>query len=68
VVLGIPKVIVVHKINKSHVKLPKFQKREDIDIFLRSFEKIAALHKWEVNNSSYNPINRQRVRNICEAQ
>jgi hypothetical protein len=34
-------------VQRSHVKLPKFEEGQDVDVFLRSFEKMAALHKWE---------------------
>ena len=31
---------------KQWVKLPKFEEGHDVDVFLRSFEKMASLHKW----------------------
>lgn len=34
-------------VQNSHVKLPKLEESQDIDVFLRSFEKLAALHKWD---------------------
>uniref|UniRef100_A0A8W8LH45 CCHC-type domain-containing protein n=1 Tax=Magallana gigas TaxID=29159 RepID=A0A8W8LH45_MAGGI len=34
-------------VQNSHVKLPKLEEGQDIDVFLRSFEKLAALHKWD---------------------
>lgn len=30
-----------------HVKLPKLEEGQDVDVFLRSFEKMAALQKWD---------------------
>lgn len=32
-------------VQNSHVKLPKLEEGQDIDVFLRSFEKLSALHK-----------------------
>uniref|UniRef100_A0A8W8HLS0 CCHC-type domain-containing protein n=1 Tax=Magallana gigas TaxID=29159 RepID=A0A8W8HLS0_MAGGI len=34
-------------VQNSHVKLPKLEEGQDIDVFLRSFEKLATLHKWD---------------------
>ena len=34
-------------VQTSRVKLPKLVEGQDVDVFLRSFEKLAALHKWE---------------------
>lgn len=32
---------------KGNVKLPKFTEGQDPDVFLRSFERLATLHKWQ---------------------
>lgn len=34
-------------VQNSHVKFPKLEEGQDVDVFLRSFEKMAALHKWD---------------------
>ena len=36
-----------NKATSKNVKLPKFVEGQDPDIFLKSFEKLAALYKWE---------------------
>ena len=33
-------------VSNQQQKLPKFEEGQDVDIFLRSFEKMAGLHKW----------------------